>query len=232
MSLLPAAILAGGLGTRLLPLTADAPKALIEVNGEPFLAHQLRLLASRGIDRVVLCTGHLGERIENFAGDGSRFGVRIDYSRDGAVLRGTAGAVRNGLPLLGDRFFVLYGDSYLPCDYEAVQNAFEASGKSAMMTVFRNEGRWDSSNVEFSEGRMVAYDKIRRTGRMQHIDYGLGVFHQRCFERVPAEEPYDLAALYQELLATGELAGLEVAQRFYETGSPEGIRELSLYLRP
>jgi NDP-sugar pyrophosphorylase family protein len=228
--MLPIAILTGGLGTRLRPLTEKIPKNLIEIHGEPFLAHQLRLLGAHGIERAVLCTGYRGEMIREFAGDGSRFGIHLDYSRDWPVLRGTAGAVRQALPLLGERFFVLYGDSYLPCDYRAVQEAFLASGKPALMTVFANEGRWDTSNVEFSEGGIVAYDKKGRTERMRHIDYGLGVFHASVFAGLPGER-HDLAEVYQDLLRRGELAGFEVFERFYEAGSPAGIEELKELLR-
>jgi NDP-sugar pyrophosphorylase family protein len=226
----PVAILAGGLATRLRPVTEKIPKALVEINGEPFLAHQLRLLARNGIRRAVLCTGYLGETIEAWAGDGSRFGLELGYSPDGPRLRGTAGAVANALPLLGESFFVLYGDSYLPCDYRAVQQAFETSGKAALMTVFDNGDRWDASNVEFSGGRILAYDKKNRTPAMRYIDYGLGVFRRQAFADISPEGAHDLANLYQCLLARGELAGLEVPQRFYENGSFAGIQELSEYL--
>jgi NDP-sugar pyrophosphorylase family protein len=228
--MLPVAILAGGLATRLRPITEKIPKALMEVNGEPFLAHQLRLLHRNGIRRVVLCVGYLAEMIEEYAGDGSRFGMEIQYSPDGPVLRGTAGALAQALPLLGDRFFVLYGDSYLPCDYAAVQRAFEESGKQALMTVYRNESRWDTSNVQFEDGRILLYDKKRRTPSMRHIDYGLGVLQASALEGLPADGAHDLADLYGRLLSAGELAGFEVGQRFYETGSFSGIEELSAYL--
>lgn len=225
--MLPVAILAGGLGTRLYPLTGRIPKALVEVNGEPFLAHQLRLLRASGIERVVLCIGQLGDRIREFAGDGASFGLRIDYAEDGPVLRGTAGAIRNALPLLGDAFFVLYGDSYLPCSYWDVAEAFRAAGRAGLMTVYRNEGRWDTSNVEFAAGKIVAYDKKNRTERMRHIDYGLGAFRREAF----AETTHaDLAEVYRDLLGRGELAGYEVAERFYEVGSFAGIAELARYL--
>ena len=226
--MLPAAILAGGLGTRLHPLTRQVPKALIEIRGEPFVAHQLRLLRERGLERVVLCVGHLGGQIRDFVGDGARFGVRVEYSFDGPVLLGTAGALRQALPLLGQAFFVLYGDSYLPCDYRAVAAAFRAGTQPALMTVFRNEGQWDTSNVEFSQGRILAYDKRNPTPRMRHIDYGLGVFSAACFE--DSECPGDLAALYQDLLRRGALAAFEVSDRFYEIGSLQGVRALARYL--
>jgi NDP-sugar pyrophosphorylase family protein len=224
---LPAAILAGGLGTRLYPLTERLPKALIEINGEPFLAHQLRLLRARGIERVVLLIGQHGERIHEYAGDGARFGLAIDYSFDGPELLGTAGAVRHALPLLGDAFLVLYGDSYLPCSYEDVAEAFRTAGQPGLMTVYRNEGRWDTSNVEFAGGRIVAYDKKDRTEGMQHIDYGLGVFSRAAFEDAAHA---DLAEVYRDLLRRDRLAAFEVQERFYEVGSFKGIAELSRYL--
>jgi N-acetyl-alpha-D-muramate 1-phosphate uridylyltransferase len=223
--MLPAAILAGGLATRLRPLTETIPKSLVPINGEPFISHQLRLLKRRGIDRVVLCVGYLGEMIEDFLG-GSAFGLDVQYSADGLVPLGTAGAIRNALPLLGEGFFTIYGDSYLTCDYASVQDAFLDSGKPGLMTVFRNEGLWDTSNVEFSQGSVLAYDKQKRTPRMRHIDYGLGIFHRSVFDQLPSG-PCDLATIYQDLTARNELAAFEVAERFYETGSFGGIQELS-----
>jgi NDP-sugar pyrophosphorylase family protein len=229
--MLPVAILAGGLATRLRPVTEKIPKALIEINGEPFLAHQLRLLASSGIERVTLCVGYLGEMLEEYAGDGRRFGLQITYSPDGPILRGTAGAIAQALPLLGESFFVLYGDSYLPCDYSAVEHFFAQSGKQALMTVFPNGNQWDTSNVQFEDGRLLVYDKKVRTPAMRHIDYGLGVFHCSAFDGIPEEGAHDLADLYRALLERGELAGFEVPERFYEIGSFAGIEELSEYLR-
>ncbi|HYB42666.1 MAG TPA: nucleotidyltransferase family protein [Candidatus Methylomirabilis sp.] len=228
--LYPVAILAGGLATRLRPLTARLPKALIDVSGEPFVAHQLRLLARHGVPRAVICAGHLGEMTREFVGDGARFGLPVEFSFDGPRLLGTAGAVRRALPLLGECFFVLYGDAYLPCDYRAVQHSFAASGKPALMAVFRNEDRGGRSNVEFEGGRILAHDKVNRTPRMRHLDYGLGVFSRRAFEGLPTGAPADLAALYRSLLERGDLAAHEVDQRFYEIGSPEGLEETRRYL--
>lgn len=223
----PVAILCGGLGTRLYPLTQQIPKALVEIAGDTFLSHQLRLLKSSGIERVVLCAGHLGEMLRDYAGDGSRFGLHIGYSFDGPVLLGTAGALKRALPKLGDQFFVLYGDSYLPCDYAAIARRFQQSGKQGLMTVFRNDDQWDRSNVELGpDGSIRVYDKRNRTAAMKHIDYGLGLFRAAAFDHVPGEEPADLAALYQQLLGEGQLAAYEVLERFYEVGSFEGIREL------
>jgi NDP-sugar pyrophosphorylase family protein len=225
--MLPVAILAGGLATRLRPLTESIPKSLIDVAGEPFIAHQLRLLQKTGIERVILCVGYLGEMIEAVIGNGNVFGLKVEYSYDGAELMGTAGAIRTALPRLGPSFFVLYGDSYLPCDYRAVQKAFENGGKSGLMTVFRNDGQWDTSNVEFEDGHLRAYSKKHRTPRMSYIDYGLGVFRAKAFKQTQVR---DLADLYESLLTTDQLAALEVRERFYEIGSPAGLEETSRYL--
>ena len=230
MTDLPVAILAGGLATRLHPITEKIPKSLVDVAGGPFLAHQLRLLRSHGIRRAVLCVGFLGEMIERDFDDGAAFGVELKYSFDGPVLLGTGGALRQALPLLGDAFFVLYGDSYLPVDYAAVEAAWRASGKDALMTVFKNEGAWDTSNVEFSEGKLARYDKRDRTPAMRHIDYGLSIFRTKVFADRAAGERFDLSDVQRDLVAQGRMAGYEVRERFYEIGSHAGLAELSALL--
>jgi NDP-sugar pyrophosphorylase family protein len=227
----PVAILTGGLATRLRPMTDKIPKALMSVAGEPFLAHQLRLLHSTGLRHVVVCAGYLGEMIEAEFGDGSRFDMQIAYSFDGPRLRGTGGALKQALPLLGEHFFVLYGDSYLPLDYGSVAHAFQDGGKPALMTVFKNDGRWDTSNVWFEEGEIRLYDKISRTAEMHHIDYGLGILSSEVLNEWRGAGAFDLASIYQQLAAKNQLAGYEVTQRFYEIGSPEGLAELDNLLR-
>jgi len=228
--MLTIAILAGGHATRLRPLTQTMPKSLIPVAGEPFLAHQLRLLRTAGIERVILCVGYLAEQIQEFAGDGSAFGLNIQYASDGESSLGTGGAIRNALPLLGDQFFTLYGDSYVKCDFRAIERAFFDGGKDALMTVIRNEGRWDTSNVEYAGGEIIAYDKRVRTPAMQYIDYGVGVFRASVFSGLPKQRPFDLSTLYADLLAERRLGSYEVQERFYEIGSSGGIRDLEAYL--
>ena len=231
MSEWPVAILAGGLATRLRPVTEKIPKALISVADQPFLAHQLRLLSDAGIRKVVLCVGHRGEMIEQTFGDGSDFGVEVSYSFDGPKLLGTGGALKKALPLLGNQFLVLYGDSYLPIDYAAPVRAFIAASKLGLMTVFRNEGRWDTSNVLFKDGVIQSYAKNDPSPEMRHIDYGLGIFSSAALSSCPDGEAFDLAEVYQALIAQNELAGHEVNQRFYEIGSPAGLAELDALLR-
>jgi N-acetyl-alpha-D-muramate 1-phosphate uridylyltransferase len=228
--LLTVAILAGGRATRLRPMTEHVPKSLLELNGEPFAIHQLRLLQAKGIRRVVLCVGHLGVLVQRSIGDGSALDLQVDYSFDGPELLGTAGAVNNALPKLGDSFFVMYGDSYLPCDYAAIARNFESAGVLGMMTVFRNDGRWDLSNVEFESGEILAYSKTQRTPSMRYIDYGLGVFRAEAFENLPAGKPCDLSEIYASLLHRKQLASCEVSERFYEIGSPAGLRETAEFL--
>ncbi len=211
-------------------MTRTQPKCLVDVCGEPFLFHQMRLLHGEGARRVTLCLGHLGEQVVAAVGDGAAFGLAVDYSFDGPTLMGTAGAIKRALPGLPEEFFVLYGDSYLRCDFADVQTAFHESGAMALMTVFRNEQQWDTSNVEFRDGCLLAYDKVHRTERMRHIDYGLGVFNRRAFDDAPEGHSYDLAAIYQEMLCRGQLAALEVFERFYEIGSPAGLEETRRFL--
>lgn len=228
---IPVAILAGGFATRLRPITEKIPKSLISVAGKPFLAHQLELLRSCGLCRVVLCVGHLGEMIQRDFGDGSQFGVRIDYSFDGPKLLGTGGAIKRALPLLGGEFFVLYGDSYLPIEYRPVAEFFRRGGKPGCMTVYRNEGRHDTSNVVFHNGQITVYDKKNRTPEMRHIDYGLSLFKSTAFDSFPADKPFDLAEVMGKLVRERQLAGYEVHERFYEIGSPAGLAELETILK-
>jgi NDP-sugar pyrophosphorylase family protein len=231
MNPLPVVILAGGLATRLRPITEKIPKALVEVAGRPFLAHQLEFLRRQNISDVVLCVGYLGEMIREQFGDGSEYGLRLRYSFDGPRLLGTAGAIRQALPMLPEAFFVLYGDSYLPVSFAAVQNDFEAARSVALMTVFRNEGKWDASNVWFEGGQIRAYDKKHPTPEMHHIDYGLSIWSRDAFTEIPPDEPRDLADLFAHHVARQEVKGFEVEQRFYEIGSHQGLQELDLFLQ-
>ena len=228
--MLPVVILAGGLATRLRPITQTIPKSMVKVAGEPFVAHQLRQLKREGVERAVFCIGHLGEQIRDFVGDGGRFGLAVDYSFDGDELLGTGGALRAALPKLGPAFFVLYGDSYLDIRYAAVEAAFRAAGRPALMTVLRNEGRWDASNVEFTDGRLLRYSKRDRDRAMLHIDYGLGVVEAQIIADHP-ERKFDLASIYETLAGEGRLAGFQATARFYEIGSHGGLRETTDHLR-
>jgi NDP-sugar pyrophosphorylase family protein len=229
--MLPVAILCGGLGTRMRPLTDTIPKAMIPTNGEPFIAHLLRLLASRGVENVVVCVAYLGETIEAFVRDGSEFGVSVSYSYDGPQRVGTAGAVKRALPLLGDRFLLTYGDSYLPADYAAIETAFVTSDASMLMTVWRNRGKLSPSNVAIRDGKIVEYRKGASDPAFEYIDYGISGFAASAFDAIPSDEPTDLATIVREAIAGASIVPFEVYERFYEIGSPEGLEETERYLR-
>ena len=227
----PLALLAGGLAKRLGAITERVPKSMLEVAGGPFIAHQLRLLVGQGICDIVVCCGHLGGLIASFVGDGSRFGCRVRYSYDGPPLLGTGGAILKALPLLGPRFWVMYGDSYLTVEFAPVLRAFEESGKRGLMTVFRNENRWDKSNIVFAENRILRYEKSSPHPEMRHIDYGLGLYSAQAFAGLPQGSEFDLSEIQRDLIARGEMAGFEVSERFYEIGSRAGLAETDAFLR-
>lgn len=210
------------------PLTDTIPKALIPVAGRPFVEHQLDWLHSQGARDIVFCIGYRGEQLREVVGDRAR------YVDEGDELRGTAGALRLALDegVLAESFTVLYGDSYLPIDLPPIWQAFHESSARALMAVFRNENRWDASNVRFENGRVAEYDK-EGAGRaeLSYVDYGLSVLSRDLvLERIAPGAAADLASLYRELSLAGELAGFEVTKRFYEVGSREGVADLERYL--
>jgi NDP-sugar pyrophosphorylase family protein len=226
----PIAILAGGLAKRMRPVTDTIPKAMIEVAGEPFIAHQLRLLRREGAGRVVLCLGYRGEQVRDFVRDGAQFGLEVRYSFDGESLLGTGGAVRKALPLLGPVFFVTYGDSYLDFVWSDAYAAFKRGGCSGLLTVFANANRWDTSNVIFREGRVLVYDKRNCVPEMRHIDYGAAVLKTEAIAGHASDRVFDLGDVYSDLAGAGQLLGYEVERRFYEIGSARGLADLETYL--
>jgi NDP-sugar pyrophosphorylase family protein len=217
--------LAGGLATRLRPITETIPKALVDVAGKPFIVRQLNYLRQQGISHVVLCIGYLGEMVQEAVGSGENFGLEVSYSDDGPILLGTGGALLKAIPHLGDDFFVLYGDSFLPVNFLAAQRAYEGSGQHALMTVLKNQNRWDKSNVLFVNGQLLEYNKRAPRPEMAYIDYGLGVVSASVLKKRPVGQSFDLADIYQGLSLKGQLAGLEVYKRFYEIGSYTGLKE-------
>lgn len=229
--MLPIAILAGGLATRLHPLTVTIPKAMVEICGEPFVHWQTKLLAKSGIREIVYCVAYKSEMIEDFLGDGSRYGVNIRYSHDGPTQLGTGGAVIKVLPHLGEKFMVLYGDSYLPIDYAKVAETFLEAKKPALMTVYQNDNNLDTSNVLYIDGRIEIYSKGKNSSDLHHIDYGLSCFNASVFPPYARQTPVDLSVICAELSSSKLLAGFEVHDRFYEIGSFNGIRDFTEYIK-
>jgi len=226
-------ILAGGMGTRIRPVVADRPKILIPVNGRPFIEWQFDLLARCGVKEILLCVGHFADQIERHAGDGSPFGIQITYSHEEPDhLMGTGGALVNALPLLREKFMVLYGDSFLPIDYREFAQVFDTCGHPATMSVFRNNGKWDHSNVRIEKDRVVLYDKQAPAGAADCIDYGLIGMSRSIVERYrQAPMPLDMAVILDALVRRGELGAWMAPFRFYEIGSPAGLAELETYLQ-
>lgn len=221
----PAAILAGGRATRLGSLAHDVPKALLEVAGRPFVDHQLDLLRRHGIRRVVMCLGHLAQPLRAHLGDGTAHGLEIRYSEDGPRSLGTGGALRRAAPLLGDVFWVLYGDSYTDIDFRSVLRHFLGTRALGCMTVLRNDNRWDRSNAVFRDDHLLRYDKRAVAPDMTHIDYGVTLLRRTALDRIPLDTEYDLADLYRILVEERDMVGYEVARRFYEIGSRDGLAE-------
>lgn len=226
-------IITGGRGTRIQAVAHGKPKALIPVAGRPFIERQFELLARCGLTRVLICAGYQGDQLQRHVGDGARFGMRVAYAlEDPSRLLGTGGALVNALPLLEEKFLVLYGDSYLPTDYRAVARAFDRSGLDALMCVFRNEGKWDKSNVRVAGDRVGFYSKAAKPGEADCIDYGLSAFRKAVIQGyVGGPLPLDLARILEDLVAKGGLGAFVVKERFYEIGKPEGLAELDDHLR-
>ena len=225
-----AAILVGGQATRLHPVTRTIPKAMLQVAGKPFIAHQLDLLKKKGVTEVIICSGYLSDQIEDFIGDGKHFGLSIGFSVDGEKLLGTGGAIKKALPLLNDVFFVMYGDTYLTIDFRSVSDFFLSQNKEGLMTVLHNKDRWGRSNTVLKNGQITKYDKKEKTTDMEYIDYGLTVLRKSAFDEIGDEQVFDLAKIYQSLIREEQMIGYEVKNRFYEIGSAEGLAETEEYL--
>jgi NDP-sugar pyrophosphorylase family protein len=224
----PVLILAGGRGTRLGQLTDDLPKALVPVAGRPFLEHPLALLRESGAGRIVISVGYRGDLIERTIGDGGRLGLQITYAHDGPSPLGTAGAIRGALPLLGDQFLVLYGDTYLRIDYQRFAAAHRARRLLGSMSVLRNRGKLSPSNATVRNGLVIVYDKRIPPAGAEWIDYGLLAFRATAFE---GEGPDDLSDVTSRLAEQGQLTAFEVEDRFYEIGTPEALAETDRFLR-
>ena len=222
-------ILGGGLASRLGGITKEIPKSMILIHDRPFIDFQFELLKTQNLRDIIYCTGFLGEQVEKHVGDGSKFGLNVKFSRDGAFPLGTGGAVRRALPLASDPFFLMYGDSYLPTQFAPVMSYFLKERETrtprplALMTVFKNENLFDRSNVLFRDGQLLRYDKKSPDNSMKYIDWGLGIFSHSAFDSKPKDIPFDLADTYSSLSQNNQLLGFEVKKRFFEIGSLSGL---------
>jgi NDP-sugar pyrophosphorylase family protein len=224
------AILAGGMANRLGEMTRKEPKSLLKILGRPFIEYQIEIIRKKGINNIVICTGHLGEKIQSYLGDGKRYGIKIVYSHEDRPL-GTAGAMKKAENLLNSVFITMYGDSYLFLDFNRMLSHFVNSSRMAMMTVYKNDDRHDRSNTSVSGGMVTGYSKNGRTGDMVYIDYGAHVFRKEALALVPDNRFYPLEKLFPLLIKQKQLLAYEVRECFYEIGSLTGIGEFTEYIR-
>jgi MurNAc alpha-1-phosphate uridylyltransferase len=222
-------ILAGGMATRLYPVTLEIPKSLIDINGKPFIQHQIDLIKSKGINKIVLCLGKFAKRIEDYLGDGNTDSLYIKYSYDGDTLLGTGGAIKKAFPLLSDPFMIMYGDSYLNIEYIDIMEYFNNFDRLGLMTVLKNENKWDKSNIVFRDGKIIKYEKVD-DAEFDYIDYGFSILRKSALAPFMGEDKFDLKDVFKDLISKQEMLGFEVFNRFYEIGSFQGIEETKDYL--
>jgi NDP-sugar pyrophosphorylase family protein len=225
------AILAGGLATRLRPLTEKTPKSMVMIQGRPFLEYQLDFLRKCRVTSVVLCIGYLAEQIENYFGNGRKFGMSIVYTHEGEQLLGTAGALKKAEKVLEDPFFTMYGDSYLSLDLADAMSYFKSQKKLALMSVYRNCDRYERSNTVIEGGLVKKFSKKEKNKDMVYIEYGANLLRKAALELIPEGLPYSLDELFPELIGRKELLAYEVRERFYQIGSPEGLEEFKRYVK-
>ena len=224
------AILTGGLATRLGDLTRNQPKSMLKIRERTFLEYQLELLKRAEIKDIVLCIGHMGEQIERHFGNGRNYGVNIEYSLEDELL-GTAGALKKAEALLNEVFFTMYGDSYLFLDFPAAMRYFQSQNKLALMTVYKNYDQYASSNTVVEGNLVKKFSKKERTEGMVYIEYGANIFNKEALNMIPENQFYSLDDLFSRLGETGELLAFEVKERFYEIGSPQGVKEFEDYIK-
>lgn len=224
-----AVILAGGLATRLRPLTETIPKSMVLINNKPFLQYQLELLKNNGVTDIVLCVGYLHEQIEDYFQSGKDFGVNIKYRREGTNLLGTAGALKNAADLLDEKFFLIYGDSYVFLDFQRIMSYFNAHSELALMVVYKNNDKYDKSNVCLNGDKVSKYDK-NAGENMIYIDYGVSLLRKKILRFIPEGVIYSLDDVFKQIIKRNSMLAFEAKERFYEIGSFRGLGEFTNFI--
>lgn len=225
-----AVILAGGLGTRLRPLTLDVPKPMVPVAGRPFLDYELRLLTRNGFHDFVICVGYRADQIERYFGNGSELGISIAYSNDGEKQLGPSGALTNAAKLLKNEFMVTYGDAFLQMNYRDFEESFRSSGKLGMMAVLDNHNSFGNSDIVVKDGLVVEYDKTNQKPEMTWINFGATMLQKRALGVIPASTVLEEEQFYRALIAKRELAAFVTTNRFYEIGTIPALREFEKFV--
>jgi NDP-sugar pyrophosphorylase family protein len=223
-------ILCGGLATRLGSLTKNIPKSMIKIKNKTFLEYQIENLKKSQIKDIILCVGHLSEQIENYFGNGDKFGVNIKYSHDGEKQLGPIGALKNAEHLVDNTFFILYGDSYLNLDYQKMHSFFKNQNKLGLMAVYKNFNRFDKSNLIVKDNMIVAYGEKERTKDMIYIDYGTSLLRKKSLDLIPKNTFFATGDFFSNLILKNELLAFEVKERFYHIGNPDALEEFKNYI--
>ena len=224
-------ILAGGLATRLRPLTEKIPKPLVPINGRPFIHHQLKLLKSYGIANILILTGYLGKQIEDYLGDGSKLGLGINYSYEENPL-GTGGSLKNAETMLKEAFLIVNGDTYLNLDYKELIDYFYKRDKIGVMTVYSDSEKIAPNNVKIDETNLVMGYNKKDDATMDCVDSGVMVFKKKIINFIEPGRKISLEEdIFSRLIENKELVAYPVKQRFYDIGTFEGLKLLEGILK-
>lgn len=223
-----AVILTGGLGTRLRPLTYSVPKGMVEIKGRPFLEYLILYLKRFGVGRILLCTGYLGEMIEEYFKDGLAFGVEIAYSREETPL-GTGGALKKAFPLLEEEFFLTNGDTLLPVDYRKMREVFKDFSGLVMIGAYPSE---EKPNLSIDgKGVVTGYSRKGEGVGFAYVDAGVSLFRRGIAEYFPGGEKFSLEnEVYPKLIESAQIKAFPLAERFYDIGTPEGVERFEEFV--
>ena len=225
---LPIVVLVGGLGRRLGNKVKKNPKPLIKINGKPFLEIILTNLINKGFKKIVLCTGYLESKILKFVKK-KKIKAKIIISSDGKSLLDTGGAIKKARNKVSNKFFLMYGDTFLPIDFEKIEKKYLKQKKPVLMTILKNNNKFDKSNVFYNK-KTLLYSKDNYDAKMKYIDYGLLVFNKNVFKTIKKKK-FPLSLLLNKLSLKNLIYGYKVYKRFYEIGSIKGLRETKKYLK-
>lgn len=230
-------VLAGGLATRLHPITLSIPKCLVPCGGHSFVDYTLAWMGANGVRRATYVVGHLGEMVIEHLQSVRYPGLTVDWISEGDIRRGTGGAVDLACARgeVGEDFLLMYGDSFLPVDFSAVWESARRLRAPALMTVFHNRGELDRSNLHFQPPLVTLYSKdpeVQHHEKFQYVDFGLSYWRTEIWRKNSLNQAaWDLSTLMAKQAASGLMFGLEVHTRFYEIGSPTGLKDFDLLLQ-
>lgn len=214
-------ILAGGLGTRLSPITVDIPKPMVLIKDKPFLEYLILMLKKHSLKRILLCVGYLGRKIEAYFGNGLRWGIEIKYSYEKELL-GTGGALKLASNLIEEKFLLLYGDSYLDINYNEFINFFERQKTTGSVVIYDNTmGDTNVKNNITIDGNLITiYDKNKKDARLKYVEAGVSIFRKRLLNLIDGNRFVSLENdIFPVLINQHELTGYKSKTRFYDIGT-------------